>query len=327
MLRRKGRAGSEGARHLRPLGGLVAVAAVAWLLTPADSAAAAASATATSTKIARSAHGGSGAGTTVDRSTGSRRPQPVVAIIDTGIADIPALGESVEWSSTRSFVPGESPTDRNGHGTEAALIVHRAAPNARLLAIKALSDDGAGSDPWAARAVRYAVRRGARVVNLSFASSAPMPRLRAAIAAAKKRGVLVVVAAGNEALDTDAFPTYPAGYRLANELVIAATDGAGRLAANSNWGHRSVNMGALGVAVPTQDQLGNDTAMSGSSAAAAVTTGTAAAILAVRPRLSLDHLRRLLIRSGDRVRPLRRATSSGRQLNPVRAIQAWRRLK
>lgn len=86
-------------------------------------------------------------------------------------------------------------------------------------------------------------------------------------------------------------------------------------------------MGALGVAVPTQDQLGNDTAMSGSSAAAAVTTGTAAAILAVRPRLSLDRLRRLLIRSGDRARPLRWTTSSGRQLNPLRALQAWRRFK
>ena len=63
--------------------------------------------------------------------------------------------------------------------------------------------------------------------------------------------MLVVVAAGNEGLNSDVYPSYPANFRGANLVAVAATDGHGNLAANSNWGGHSVDLGAPGVDVAT----------------------------------------------------------------------------
>lgn len=260
---------------------------------------------------------------TADHATGqpgtikSRITAPVtVAVIDSGISDLPELHDSVWWAHSRSFVPGQSLADADGHGTEMAVIIHRAAPTARLLALKALDDRGNGSDAATARAIRYAVEQRARIVNLSAASNAPEPKMRAAIEFAASHGTLVVTAAGNDAIDTDVFPTYPASYRLPNVIGVAATDGLGEIAANSNWGRRSITIGALGLDVPTASADPTTTSISGSSAAAAITTGVAANVLSHQPHTTSTRLRHRLLATATAFPALKKVTVTGRQLGP-----------
>src|SRR5205085_12590109 len=66
------------------------------------------------------------------------------------------------------------------------------------------------------------------------------------IAAMGSAGVIFAVAAGNNASDNDATPVYPANYFLPNVLAVAATTDRDTLASFSDWGGRTVSVGAPG---------------------------------------------------------------------------------
>jgi len=242
-----------------------------------------------------------------------------VALVDTGAAPIPWLTGALWSAASRSFVPGQGVTDQAGHGTEMAGIIHEVAPRARLLVLNALGTDG-GSDGDVARAIRYGADRGARIINLSAEGAAPDPQIRSAISYAGRHGALVVVAAGNEGINLDSFPSFPAGYSLSNMVVVAATDGVGHLAADSNWGAHGVALGALGTGVPTVSIGGSSIEVSGTSPAAAITSGVAALVLGQNRQLSVGQLRRALLNGVIREQGLLGQTVSGGQLDAARAV-------
>ncbi len=243
-----------------------------------------------------------------------------VALVDTGVVPVPELDGALWSSASRSFVPGAGVTDQDGHGTEMADIVHEVAPGARLLDLEALGSGG-GTDAEVASAIRYGVRRGARIVNLSAEGAAPEPAIRSAISYAGRHGVLVVVAAGNDGIDSDTFPSYPAGYSLPNMVAVAATDGRGHLAAGSDWGSGRIAVGALGVNVPTITLTGTPVEVSGTSPAAAITSGVAALVIARQPRISVAQLRRDLLTGATWEAGLAGRTSSGGQLDALRVLR------
>lgn len=189
---------------------------------------------------------------------------PVVGIVDTGL----------DPRGLEAVVVGDVPPDLDGHGTEMAWIVHAAAPSARLVAVRAFADDGTIDDARIAAAIGRARRDGASVVLVSLAGAEPLPRTRRAIAAAGTDGVLVVVAAGNDGLDLDRSPAYPAAYRLANLVTVAAARPDGRLWGSSNRGGPTAV--AAAAAVPTCTSEGERATSVGTSAAAAMTAGVAA---------------------------------------------------
>lgn len=190
--------------------------------------------------------------------------RPVVGIVDTGL----------EAHGLESVVTGDAPADRDGHGTEMAWIVHAAAPSARLVAVRAVADDGTLDDARIAAAIGRARRAGASVVLVSLAGAEPLPRTRRAIAAAGADGVLVVAAAGNDGLDLDRSPAYPAAYRASNLVTVAAARPDGQLWGSSNRGGPTAV--AAAAAVPTCTRDGERATSVGTSAAAAVTAGVAA---------------------------------------------------
>jgi subtilisin family serine protease len=251
---------------------------------------------------------------------GQARHVVTVAVIDSGVSPIPQLGRSTDSAQSRSFVPGESLDQDDVHGTEMAVIVHTAAPTARLLILKALDDQEGGSQQNLAAAINYAVAHGARVINLSAAGAEKSSEVSAAIANASRHDVLVVVAAGNEGLNSDVYPSYPANYRWPNMVAVAATDGHGNLAANSNWGKRTIALGAPGVAVATFAPAGALVHVSGSSPAAAAVSGTAAGVLSQRPNLTAPQLRSALIATAYRTAGLRGKTISGGELDMTRML-------
>jgi subtilisin family serine protease len=63
--------------------------------------------------------------------------------------------------------------DASGHGTACAGIIHRLAPGARIVSVRALGPDGRGSRDALVAALRFCVREGLAVVNLSLGIDVP----------------------------------------------------------------------------------------------------------------------------------------------------------
>jgi len=99
-------------------------------------------------------------------------------------------------------------------------------------------------------------------------------------------------------------------------VAVAATDGRGNLVANSNWGARTIAVGAPGQNIPTVTPNGTGTRVSGSSPAAALVSAAAANALTRDPNLTASSLRQTIIETADRTRGLRGKTISGGQLDP-----------
>ena len=191
-----------------------------------------------------------------------------VAVIDSGVdSSHPELRNRIVGE--RSFVGG-SVTDVQGHGTFVAgeiaaltdngLGIAGLAPPARLLIAKVVRDDGSISPHAEARAIRWAVRSGAKVINLSLGGvrDPSDPSVdgfsyaeRRAIDYAIRSGALVVASVGN---GEDApskpwrFASYPAA--LPHVLGVAAYGRSGDVPAFSNRDDVFVD-----IAAPGQDML------------------------------------------------------------------------
>jgi serine protease len=179
----------------------------------------------------------------------------VVAVLDTGVAyaDRGRYLRSPDFSKY-SFVQGydfikRSPyaNDHNGHGTFVASTIAEATNNrygltglayaARIMPVRVLNSDGEGDASVIAEGVRYAVKHGARIINLSLEFSsdvraADIPELIEALRYANRRRVLVVAAAGNEGSTVIPYPA-----RAKHVIAVGATTEHGCLASYSNDGH------------------------------------------------------------------------------------------
>jgi hypothetical protein len=107
-----------------------------------------------------------------------------------------------------------------GHGTMVAGILAATAPEATLLPIRVLNDEGLGTLSDLTRGIAYAVSQGAHVINMSLGLQANSPLLEAAVEEAWGAGVFLVAAAGNTAADTVLY--YPASYSQVTS--VAAVD-------------------------------------------------------------------------------------------------------
>jgi serine protease len=178
----------------------------------------------------------------------------VVAVLDTGVA-YANRGRFVRSSdfSRFGFVRGYDfiahngfPNDRNGHGTFVAGTIAEATNNhygvtglayaARIMPVRVLDGQGEGEASTIAEGVRYAARHGARVINLSLefssnVTASDIPELIEALRFARRHGVLVVAAAGNEAHTAIAYPA-----RAPNVVAVGASTEHGCLADYSNDG-------------------------------------------------------------------------------------------
>jgi subtilisin family serine protease len=154
------------------------------------------------------------------------------------------------------------PIDSGFHGTHVAGIIAAVGNNnlgiigvdyqARIMALRASSDGESLTDLAIIEAIQYATmmkNRGFNVVaiNESFGGAGYDSAEVSAMQAAGNAGIIFCCAAGNNSSDNDSTPFYPAGYRLSNEIVVAATDQNDALASFSNYGTNTVDIGAPGV--------------------------------------------------------------------------------
>lgn len=245
-----------------------------------------------------------------------------VAVLDTGVAyrdhqgnarnatrvtAAPSLASSA-IVAPYDFVNGDAyPDDDHFHGTHIATTIVGngdivgVAPGAALMPLKVLDADNVGSEIHLVEAIHHAVDHGADIINMSLAFGSgyvPSPAMSAALHRADEAGVLMIGAAGNDAL---ARVSYPAASPSAIGVTSVCADGAGGhvLAPYSNIGVAAdlsapggcldrdadgdgLPDGILAETISPEDPSKIETWMfAGTSQAAAIVSGAAAHALAL----------------------------------------------
>jgi subtilisin family serine protease len=198
----------------------------------------------------------------------------VVAVVDSGVdvdhpefagAKLVAPADCIGAAGTGTCVTGRAAADDdNGHGTHVAGIVAApldgagvagVAPGASVMPVKVLDADGGGTAADVAAGIRYAASNGADVINLSLSQLPVVAQLAGlgvldravgdAIDEAANAGVLVVVAAGNDALPLCSHKVF----RTGAGVCVGATDAGDQKAGYANFG------GGLDVTAPGGSQI------------------------------------------------------------------------
>jgi subtilase family protein/thrombospondin type 3 repeat protein len=266
-----------------------------------------------------------------------------VAVVDSGI-DLTHEDLQEQVASERNFVADRDATDvtdGTGHGTHVSgtiaalnngIGVVGVAPQSKVMALRALGDDGSGFDSDIAEAFRYAGSRGARVVNASLGGSGASQTLDAAIS--QYPNTLFVVSAGNggpdeQGDDNDAAQVWPCNSPYPNVICVGASDKNDKRGDFSNYGAETVDLFAPGVAIystfPPDAVEGFEHAYAmfdGTSQAAPHVSGVAALMLQAKPSLSAQQLREILMDTVDAEdQPEFNGYSvSGGRLNAARAV-------
>lgn len=222
-----------------------------------------------------------------------------VAVVDTGAQlDHPALTDNFEDAGRYDFVEGDkNPSDRPvgkdadcdgdkdemvGHGTHVAGIVDITAPAAKIMPLRVLDTEGYGNVFTIAKAVFFAERKGADVINLSLGSPSRSQLLQEVIKDATANGVLVAAAAGNS-------NSFVAEYPAAGNGVVASADGLVAVTAVNRYDQKAdfanyggwVDIAAPGESIRSAFPVSKYAYWSGTSMATPFVSGQAALIHAV----------------------------------------------
>ena len=249
-----------------------------------------------------------------------------VAVIDSGVnPDVSDLTGSVVTGPDYTGVHTPETNPNWGvHGTWMASLVAGhghdgggsgimgVAPKSHVLSIRVITDSSDPNysryqhEPQAriqnelARAIRYAVSRGAQVISMSLGYGLPSLPVREALQDALNRGVVVVASSGNSGNTATAHGSGHAPYSFPADypgvLGVAAVGENGRAASFSS-DNISVQVAAPGVEVPAQGRDGQYWLVSGTSPACALTAGVAALIKSAHPSLPPDMVREAITSS------------------------------
>lgn len=283
----------------------------------------------------------------------------MVGVVDTGVAmDHPDLASNI-WTN-----PGESgggketngsdddgngfvddfrgwdwigrdndPSDGHGHGTHVAGTIGAAGNNGvgitgvnwrtGLVPLRVLDSNGAGTSSGIAAAFTYAGRLGLDVVNASLGGPSYSQTVFDAIK--NHPNTLYVVAAGNDALDNDQVGSYPCNYPAANLICVAAMNQSDALAAFSNYGAKTVHLGAPGESILST--LPSFTGVeygrySGTSMAAPHVAGAVALLKAARSESGMSEIRSALLSAAVPIPALQGRTTTGGRLNVAAGLRA-----
>ena len=271
-------------------------------------------------------------------------PGVTVAIVDTGIQtrhpDLAAhLWRDAAGNHGENVITGGfDVSDADGHGTQLAGTIGAVSNNTigiaaaewpvRLMAIKFLDVRHPPTALSGALGILAAARLNAQVINAAWGVGIAFWFLRVAIQVAALKDIVVVAAAGNDGLDNDRLPTYPASYRngfpdfCPNLISVMASDRHDDKASFSNYGGTRVHLGAPGISVLSTETyfglLPRWRAFSGTSPASAYVTYAAALLRAMHSQWTAVEIRDHLVASVDES-PWLKCIAQGR-LSLARAI-------
>jgi subtilisin family serine protease len=221
----------------------------------------------------------------------------LVAVIDSGVdAAHPELSGAIAQSYDATG--DKAPVKPHTHGTAMASLIAAhgkllgAAPAARILAIRAFDPAGKSAEGTTfniLKGLNFAAANGARVINMSFAGPSD-PAIRRSLEAARKKGIVLVAAAGNEGAKSA--PLYPAADP--NVIAVSATDADDQILEQSNRGNY-IAVAAPGSQIMVAIPDGGYEMSSGTSHAAAEVSGIVALMLERKPGLTPDQARGVLL--------------------------------
>lgn len=202
-----------------------------------------------------------------------------VAVVDSGVSSHSFLSGRIAEGGYDFVGMDSSPSDSLGHGTHVAGTIVDCTPglNVKILPVRVMNQFGFGFNSVIASGIRYAADHGAKVINMSIGGS-ESNLLDEMISYAVKKGVTVVVAAGNEGTSTSRFcPSH-----LKNVIVVGAVDSRNKKASFSNTGS-SLDVVAPGVDIVSCVPGGGYKSYSGTSMATPHISAVAAMFKLVYP--------------------------------------------
>lgn len=252
---------------------------------------------------------------------------------DNGFIDDVSGWDFVRNKNTSAF-------DEAGHGTHVAGIIAAKGNNAlgivgvaygaKVLSLRVLDKDNNGTEENVARAIVYAAKVGARVINISLGGTGDSPIIHKAIQNAKKLGAILIDSSGND--NADASNVFPARYP--ETITVSSVENDGKtISSFSNHGEavdlvaggggdtsvgtdsvKDINiLSLLSSSIVENVSAGflvHGTASSantdyilkaGTSMAAPVVAGVAALVISANPSLTPDQVKAVLTSSAQTI--------------------------
>lgn len=146
--------------------------------------------------------------------------------------------------------------------------------------------------------------------------------VKSSAALVSSKNTLFVIAAGNDGMDNDQFPTSPANIKQDNTISVAATLDYKKLASFSNYGEKMVEVAAPGVGIESSIPGDQYLTVSGTSQASPFVANLVGLALDENPSLSNSDLKQLLMSTVDLKGFLQGKVMSGGIVNMKRVIMA-----
>lgn len=291
----------------------------------------------------------------------------IVAVVDTGVDHNHEDLKDIMWTNEGEIAGNGKDDDNNGyiddihgintlvrdaqgratmntmashwHGTHVAgtiaatqnngIGIAGVASNVKIMAIRTVPDAADELDSDIVEGYLYATKMGAKVINCSFgkAQNEGGMVVRDTINAISKKGVLVVISAGNDSSgpfswhNNDRDAKYPASFDSANTLVIASTTNNGGLSSFSNIGPVTVDVASPGSNVYSTINGNKYSMASGTSMAAPNASGVVAMVMGYYPNLKNTTIKKVLMDSVTKVPEFSGKIVSGGRLNLKVALE------
>jgi thermitase len=214
-----------------------------------------------------------------------------------------------------------NPMDDNNHGTHVAGTIGAKGNNGlgvvginwniKMMACKFVDASGSGTTESAIDCLEYVKVMKDRGINIiatsnSWGGGDFSQALFDAIDMQRQRGILFITAAGNGDLfgfpiDNDHSPFYPCTYYLPNIVCVASTTRNDERSSFSNYGRRTVHIGAPGSDILSTTRNGGYGFSSGTSMATPHVTGVAALVKAQDPGRDWKAIKNLILAGGDNI--------------------------
>jgi thermitase len=214
-----------------------------------------------------------------------------------------------------------NPMDDNNHGTHVAGTIGAKGNNGtgvtginwniKMMACKFVDSSGAGTTESAIDCLEYVKTmrdRGFNIIatNNSWGGGDFSQALFDAINVQREKGILFIAAAGNGdffgfPINNDESPMYPCTYYLPNIICVAATTRNDERASFSNYGRRTVHIGAPGADILSTIRNNSYSVSSGTSMATPHVTGVAALLKAHDGSRDWKTIKNLILSGGDSI--------------------------